>query len=122
MSTRVERIARNEVIFREVNERIREVIPSDNGGIAFLCECGREDCVEQIPLTLAEFEHVRADPVQSFVKPGHASDDVEEVMEENDRFPLVRKHAVEQEIEIGRASCRERVEISEVAVIYKKIM
>ena len=98
MTTREERIAKNEVIFREVNERIREVVPSQDGGIDFLCECGREDCVEQISLTANEYERVREDPVQFFVKPGHAIPDVEEVMEENDRFLLVKKHAEEQEI------------------------
>ena len=98
MSSREERIAKNEVIFREVNERIRDVVPSENGGIDFLCECGREDCVEQIPLTTAEYERVRADPVQFFVKPGHAIKEVEDVIEENDRFLLVKKHVEEQEI------------------------
>lgn len=98
MTSREERIAKNEVIFREVNERIRDVVPSENGEVDFLCECGREDCVEQIKLTTAEYERVRADPVQFFVKPGHASQDVEEVVEGNDRFLLVKKHAEEQEI------------------------
>jgi hypothetical protein len=98
MTSREDRIAKNEVIFREVNERVREVMPSDNGGIDFLCECGYEDCVEQITLTTQEYEHVRDDPVQFFVKPGHAIPDVEEVMEENDRFLLVKKHVEEQEI------------------------
>jgi hypothetical protein len=98
MSTREERIAKNEVIFREVNERIRDVVPSENGGIDFLCECGRENCVEQIALTIEEYERVRADPVQFFVKPGHATKDVEDVMEENERFLLVKKHVEEQEI------------------------
>jgi len=98
MTTREERIAKNEVIFREVNERVREVVPSENGGIDFLCECGNENCVEQITLTSEGYERVRDDPVQFFVKPGHASQDVEEVMEENDRFLLVKKHVEEQEI------------------------
>jgi hypothetical protein len=98
MTSREERIAKNEVIFREVNERIRDVVPSENEPVDFLCECGQEDCVEQIKLTMDEYERVRADPVQFFVKPGHASQDVEAVMEENDRFLLVRKHAEEQEI------------------------
>jgi hypothetical protein len=98
MTNREARIAKNEVIFREVNERIRDVVPSENGAVDFLCECGQEDCVEQIQLTRAEYERVRADPVQFFVKPGHASQDVEDVMEEHDRYLLVRKHAEEQEI------------------------
>ena len=98
MTSREDRSAKNEVIFREVNERVREVMPSDDGGIDFLCECGDEDCVEQITLTTGEYEHVRDDPVQFFVKPGHQIPDVEEVMEENDRFLLVKKHVEEQEI------------------------
>jgi hypothetical protein len=98
MPSREDRIAKNEVIFREVNERVREVVPSENGVIDFLCECGNEDCVEQIKLTTEEYERVRDDPVQFFVRPGHAIRDVEEVMEENDRFLLVKKHAEEQEI------------------------
>ena len=98
MTSREDRIAKNEVIFREMNERVLEVRPSENGGIDFLCECGNEDCVEQITLTTKEYEHVRDDPVQFFVKPGHAIPDVEEIMEENERFLLVRKHVEEQEI------------------------
>jgi hypothetical protein len=98
MLSREDRIAKNEVIFREVNERVREVVPSENGSIDFLCECGDEDCVEQITLTAEEYERVRNDPVQFFVRPGHARGDVEEVVEENDRFLLVRKHVEEQEI------------------------
>jgi hypothetical protein len=98
MTSREDRIAKNEVIFREVNERVREVVPSENGGIDFLCECGDEDCVEQLSLTREEYERVRSDPVQFFVKPGHEIPDVEEVTEESDRFLLVRKHVEEQEI------------------------
>jgi hypothetical protein len=98
MTSREDRIAKNEVIFREVNERVREVVPSENGGIDFLCECGDENCVEQIALTTQEYERVRDDPVQFFVKPGHEIEDVEEVIEENDRFLLVKKHVEEQEI------------------------
>lgn len=91
-------MAKNEVIFREVNERVREVVPPDSDGIDFLCECGNEDCVEQIPLTAAEYERVREDPVQFFVQPGHEIPEVEEVTEENDRFLLVRKHVGQQDI------------------------
>src|SRR5919108_1059192 len=97
MTAREERIAKNEVLFREVNERVREVVPPQ-GGIDFICECGDDECTEGVSLTVSEYESVRADPVEFFVKPGHQIPDVEEVMDANDRFLRVRKHVEEQVI------------------------
>jgi hypothetical protein len=97
MKSREERIARNETLLREVNERVKEVV-SPEGGIAFICECGDEACIEQVTLTAEEYERVRSDPVQFFVKPGHQIPEVEEVVEEHDRYLLVRKHVEEQDI------------------------
>ena len=42
---RKDRLARNEALFREVNERVREV--GERAGldmIDFICECGDADC------------------------------------------------------------------------------
>ena len=97
MTNREERIAKNEVLFREVNERVRDLVPPE-GGIDFICECGDEGCIEQVTLTGEEYERVRADPVQFFVRLGHQIPEVEEVVEEHDHYLLVRKHAEEQVI------------------------
>jgi hypothetical protein len=97
MSRREERIARNEVLFREVNERVKDLTPSE-GGIEFICECGYEECIERVVLTSEEYERVRSDPVEFFVKPGHEIPDVEEVVEAHDRYLLVRKHVAERDI------------------------
>jgi hypothetical protein len=97
MSLRKDRIARNEALFREVNERVRDLVPSE-GGIEFICECGSEECIERVTLTREEYERVRSDPVEFFVKPGHEMFDVEEVVESHDHYLLVRKHAEEQHI------------------------
>ena len=97
MTSREERIAKNEAVFREVNERVRDVV-SPEAGIGFICECGDEECVEQVTLTADEYERVREDPVQFFVRRGHEIPEVEEVVEENEHFLLVRKHAEEQVI------------------------
>jgi hypothetical protein len=97
MTSREERIAKNEVLFREVNERVRDLVPSE-GGIGFICECGDGECIEQVTLTVEEYERVRADPVQFFVKPGHETPEVEEVVAGHEHFLLVRKHAEEQAI------------------------
>lgn len=97
MTDRKDRIVRNETLFREVNERVKELVPSE-GGIDFICECGYEECIDQVPLTAEEYERVRADPVQFFVKPGHQIADVEKVVEANERYLLVRKHVEERVI------------------------
>jgi hypothetical protein len=96
---RKERLARNEALFREVNERVEEI--SERHGletIDFICECGNADCTMAISLTAPEYEEVRADPVLFAILPGHAIPEVEDVVAEGDRFHVVRKHAEEQKI------------------------
>ena len=97
MSLRKDRIARNEALFREVNERVSDLVPSE-GGIEFICECGSEECIDRVTLTREEYERVRSDPVEFFVKPGHEMLDVEEVVESHDHYLLVRKHVEERHI------------------------
>jgi hypothetical protein len=86
-------MARNEALFREVNERIEDV----QAGFAaqertdFLCECGNDDCTQPISLTLAEYEQVRQRPKHFVVVPGHDVVDVERVVERTDRYAVVEK-------------------------------
>ena len=88
-----ERVARNETLFREVNERIKQV----NVGLAtveesdFLCECGDEACTEPISLTMSEYEAVRADPTHFAVVPGHVVPDIETVISTGRRYAVVAK-------------------------------
>ena len=100
-SRREELIARNEVLFREVNERVKEVSEDiSDGRIDFLCECGDAGCTETISLTRTEYEQVRSDPALFVVKPGHGAADVERVVAESEGFQIVRKH--EEEARIAR--------------------
>jgi hypothetical protein len=68
----------------------------------FLCECGNLDCVEEIPLTDAEYTRVRSNPATFAVVPGHSLEDVETIVEETDRFQIVEKHP--REAAIARAT------------------
>jgi hypothetical protein len=99
---REERLARNEVLFREVNERIEEVKAREGGPIEFLCECGIETCIEVIRLSTSEYEELRSDPTTFAVVPGHEIEDIEVVVSEGDHFNVVRKH--ERESEIARTT------------------
>ncbi len=90
MGGREVRVGKNEALFREVNERIREITTYD-GDVEFLCECGDQGCTQPIVMSLAEYESVRSDPTWFFVVPGHEVADVERVVEQTDRFAVVEK-------------------------------
>jgi hypothetical protein len=105
VTDREERLAKNEALFRGVNERVRELKSelADAGPdtlVDFICECGRSDCVEQVRLTVSEYEGVRAEPEHFVLKPGHELREVERVRSEGDRFVVVEKH--EEEAAIAR--------------------
>jgi hypothetical protein len=104
MTDREERIAANEALFREVNERVQEVVPDPEATeadvIEFLCECGDADCTAVVSVSLGKYESVRAEPTHFLVLPGHEVPDVERVVDETDRYSVVEKH--EEEAEIAR--------------------
>jgi hypothetical protein len=95
VESRAQRVARNETLFREVNERIREVaVPATPGEPSdFLCECGSRECTDPIPLTLAQYEEVRGDPTRFVVAPGHVVTDVEDVVASGEGFAIVEKRS-----------------------------
>lgn len=80
---------RRQSVFRLVNERIEEVLASDDGEI--LCECYREDCADVIPLTREEYEEVRRFSTRFLVKPGHVLSETERAVETNERYVVVEK-------------------------------
>ena len=93
-----ERRARNEAIFREVNERVEEVSTglagfgeSDSLLVGYVCECGLEDCSEPIEVTRAQYEAARAYPRRFLVLPGHEDTDAARVVERHPHFLVVEK-------------------------------
>jgi hypothetical protein len=99
VTDRNERLARNETLFRSVNERVEEVVqPGPNEEIDFLCECGDDSCVEKVTLTRREYEQVRQDGAHFAVTPGHEIPEIENVVMRGERFLVVRKHPEESEI------------------------
>lgn len=88
-----QRLAKNEVLFREVNERIEQATEdaSFEGPMVLVCECGNAECAETIEMTLDEYEAVRSQPTRFVIVPGHEIDDVSRVLEQNERFAVVEK-------------------------------
>lgn len=85
-----QRAAKNQSLFREVNERIEDLSASA-AFATFICECMDESCDQHLSLTIEEYEHIRRDSNQFLVLPGHEVDEVERVVEGSDRFLVVAK-------------------------------
>ena len=94
--TTEQRIVKNNLTFREANERIRtraEEYQAPVSRIPFLCECPRPDCVQIVRLTLVEYSAVREDPKHFFTVPGHeaAESPVGHVVGHEDGYVIVEK-------------------------------
>ncbi len=90
------RAATNHALFREVNERVKEV----NEGFSlvipmseWVCECANDTCVERIKQSANECEAVRRDQARFFVAPTneHVWPEVEHVIERSDHYWIVAK-------------------------------
>jgi hypothetical protein len=90
---RARRLARNETLFRDINERLERDLAQLRvaGPQEFICECADRDCSALVHLTLDEYEHVRSKPRWFVVVPGHVFPEVEEVVERHERFELLEK-------------------------------
>ncbi len=91
---RQERIARNQALFREVNERLEslnrtmsELIPISD----FICECANPECFERIGLTIPEYEALRAEPTHFAVRHGHVFAEAERIVERKNGYSVVEK-------------------------------
>jgi hypothetical protein len=88
------RLGQNEVLFREVNERLRE-LGEGFGAVTeeaeFVCECGNTACIEHVRMALTMYEAIRADPKRFFVIKGHEDSAYEQIISENDRYYIVEK-------------------------------
>jgi hypothetical protein len=90
------RAAKNEGIFRTVNEQIRTIVErfsaaEDDEMFSFVCECSRPDCVQEISATLEEYQAVREHPTQFLILADHLDPDRERIVSRSERFAVVEK-------------------------------
>src|SRR5690348_10820211 len=88
-----ERAARNEEVFRGVNEQIEEGVERHDvvGPVQFHCECDRESCFERLELDAAQYRKILEQRYVFVVAPGHDDARVERVVEANEGYLLVEK-------------------------------
>jgi hypothetical protein len=92
MVTEINRIARTESLFRDVNERIAETAETlGSEDAVFVCECADARCDERLPAQLDEYQQVRADGVRFLVAPGHEEAEYERVLVRNHEYQVVEK-------------------------------
>ena len=90
--TSSERLSRNQLLFRDVNQRLQDLSLSQvqvpwTDRTTYLCECRQDGCLESIDLTPDEYEYARSYPDVALVRNGHESHG--EVIERTERFVLV---------------------------------
>ena len=92
-TSREERIARNEGVFRVGNERMAQWEERHEGGDRerYLCECADADCHDKVELTRSQYEYVRSDSRWFVVVPGHEVPDVEKVIDSHDGWNVIEK-------------------------------
>jgi hypothetical protein len=107
VSSSEERVARNEALFREFNERVEDMAETfdllgegDALSVGFVCECGNLDCLERLELTRSAYEEVRSDPKRFVVAPGHENLEVERVFARGEGYLVVEKMEEAAEVAI----------------------
>jgi hypothetical protein len=100
---RQQRAAQNQSLFREVNERVKDVKDSFHVFTPiseWVCECANDDCFERIELSARDYEDVRRDGSRFFVSPSeqHVWPEVESVVERFANYWVVEKIELAAEI------------------------
>ncbi|HEX8389838.1 MAG TPA: hypothetical protein VF597_00240 [Candidatus Saccharimonadales bacterium] len=106
------RLAENEVIFREWNERQQRSIDSlnamaeednqpehqfthhdNNVALQFYCECSDENCKARIPMRHSDYNDIHKNRKRFIVKTGHDVAAIERIVTEKTGYMVVEKRA-----------------------------
>ena len=98
----VERNARAQVVYREVNDRIRELDEAfqRHGRIEVLCECGR-GCAERLEVPVEEYDRARLESTYFLVATPHVAHEVDRVIEDHGSWLLVEATGVAADVARG---------------------
>jgi hypothetical protein len=88
------RAARNELVFRTVNEQIMEIserFATLLTDVDIVCECTDPTCIGTIRVRTSEFLAIRETEADFIVLPGHERLDVEQIVGRHEDYLVVRK-------------------------------
>jgi 5-bromo-4-chloroindolyl phosphate hydrolysis protein len=95
------RAARNQSLFRTVNENLKELNQSFatvTNTFAIACECANRGCAEMIEIHPHEYLALRIEPTHFAVVRDHVFPEVERVVREAEQYVVVEKQALAAEI------------------------
>jgi hypothetical protein len=99
---RLERIAKNEEVFRATNREIERAEQragsAADGVLEVICECGQDSCTGVIRLTIADYAEAHDQKDRFVVLRGHESPAIERVVEDRGAFLVVDKFGEAEEI------------------------
>ena len=90
------RAARNQALFRAVNEKLRSVETASvyaNDTFVVACECADLGCVQTLEIAPDRYFEVRTNPRHFVVLSGHVYAEVERIVSELDGYVVVEKLA-----------------------------
>ena len=95
-SERAVRLARNQALYREVNERVKQINEAFDSLVPlgdWICECGNDGCAQRVALTSDEYHAVRKVETHFAVAPEdrHLFPEVERVVQRHERYWVVEK-------------------------------
>src|SRR5262245_16409224 len=82
--------ARQQLLFREVNERI-DALSEGAMFSEYVCECAQQSCNVAVSLSVDEYLAVRADPTQFLIVCGRWSGAFDRIVFETERYIVVKK-------------------------------
>jgi hypothetical protein len=102
-----DRMAENEAVFREHNERVQreiaklkrlakqeghaELIHDDDIPLHFYCECADENCVLRVIMKPSLYQAIHRDRNRFIIAPGHDVKEIERVIDQQDDYYVVEK-------------------------------
>ena len=101
------RAARNQVLFRTLNEKLQELnetLSSVSQTLVIACECADTTCVGMVDITPADYSDIRAEPTWFVVLSDHVYPEVERVVRQVDGYAVVEKHGLAGQIAEAAAS------------------
>ena len=91
---REDKLALNQAVFREVNERIRELADGGRwaaGTLDLVCECSDDGCTASISVTVDDYEAVRSFPARFLIYPRHEVAQIEQLVGGGRGYEIVEK-------------------------------
>jgi hypothetical protein len=92
---RERKLATNQALFREINERIRELALQPgfaNGyGLDVVCECSDESCTAMIHVSVDDYEYVRGHGARFLIYPRHDVPQIERIVGGGRGYEIVEK-------------------------------